>query len=369
MLRAALIGFASSGKSTLFQLMTSAKDAGRAAHGKSEAAIGISKVPDARLDRLTAMFNPKKRVAATVEFSDLAAPGTSGGAQALVDVAAYKNADALVHVLRAFDDPSVAHPSGSIDPARDAQAMEDELILADLGVAERRLERLEKDLKKNRSTELERERDVITLCRTALEEGRPLRALDLKGEDLKRLRGFQFLSAKPLLIVINLDEQQLTAGGEGATRIERAAEATGLTPFLSRASTAAAAVCAKIELEIAQLEPADAAAFLSDLGLAESGLDRVIRASYDLLGYISFFTVGEDECRAWSIPRHTPAQLAAGEIHSDIARGFIRAEVVSYDALIARGSMAVCRDHGEVRLEGKDYVVQDGDIINFRFAT
>ena len=247
--------------------------------------------------------------------------------------------------------------------------MEDELILADLGVAERRLERLEKDLKKGRTAELERERDVVTLCKAALEEGRPLRALDLKGEDLKRLRGFQFLSAKPLLIVINLDESQLAGGGEAATRIDRAAEAAGLTPFLSRAATAAVAVCAKIELEIAQLEPADAAAFLADLGLTESGLDRVIRASYDLLGYISFFTVGEDECRAWSIPRGTPAQLAAGEIHSDIARGFIRAEVVGYDALIARGSMAACRDHGEVRLEGKEYIVQDGDIINFRFAT
>jgi ribosome-binding ATPase YchF (GTP1/OBG family) len=139
--------------------------------------------------------------------------------------------------------------------------------------------------------------------------------------------------------------------------------------FLTRAATAAAAVCARIELEIAQLEPADAAAFLADLGLSESGLDRIIRASYDLLGYLSFFTVGEDECRAWSIPRGTPAQVAAGEIHSDIARGFIRAEVVSYAALVGRGSMAVCREHGEVRLEGKEYVVQDGDIINFRFAT
>ena len=368
MLRAALIGFGSSGKSTLFQLMTSARETGRPAHGKGEASIGISKVPDARLDRLTAMYNPRKRVPATVEFTDLAMPGGTGGAQALVDVAAYKNADALVHVLRAFQDPAVAHPSGSVDSPRDAQAMEDELILADLGVAERRLERLEKDLKKSRTAELERERDVITLCKAALEDGRPLRALDLKGEDLKRLRGFQFLSAKPLLIVINLDESQL-AQGDTATRVDRAAEAAGLTSFLSRAGTAAVAVCAKIELEIAQLDAADAAAFLADLGLSESGLDRVIRASYDLLGYISFFTVGEDECRAWSIPRNTQAQLAAGEIHSDIARGFIRAEVVAYEALIARGTMAACRDHGEVRLEGKDYIVQDGDIINFRFAT
>jgi GTP-binding protein YchF len=363
MLRAALIGFGSSGKSTLFQLMTSVRETGRASHGKGEATIGISKVPDARLDRLTAMYNPRKRVPATVEFTDLAMPAGTGGAATLVDVAAYKNADALVHVVRAFHDPSVPHPSGAVDPARDAQAMEDELILADLGVVERRLERLEKDLKKNRSADLERERDVIVLCKGALEEGRPLRALDLEGDDLKRLRGFQFLSAKPLLVVINLDESHLAQG------IDRAVEVTGLTSFLSRASTAAVAVCAKIELEIAQLESADAAAFLGDLGLAESGLDRVIRATYDLLGYMSFFTVGEDECRAWSIARQTPAQLAAGEIHSDIARGFIRAEVVGYDALVARGSMAACRDHGEVRLEGKEYIVQDGDIINFRFAT
>src|SRR6266853_5515643 len=222
MLRAALIGFGSSGKSTLFQLMTSVRETGRTAHGKGEATVGISKVPDARLDRLTAMYNPKKRVPATVEFTDLAMPGGTGGAAALVDVAAYKNADALVHVVRAFQDPSVPHPSGAVDPARDAQAMEDELILADLGVVERRIERLEKDLKKNRSAELERERDVILLCKAALEEGRPLRALDLKGDDLKRLRGFQFLSAKPLLIVINLDEAQLAEDPEAAAGIERA---------------------------------------------------------------------------------------------------------------------------------------------------
>jgi GTP-binding protein YchF len=367
MLKAALVGFGSSGKTTLFQLMTSARETGRAAHGKGEATIGISKVPDERLDRLTSMYNPRKRVPATVEFSDLAAPGGTTGAQNLVDVAAYKNADALVHVVRAFQDPAIPHPSGAVNPLRDAQSVEDELILADLGVAERRLERIEKDLKKTRNADLERERDVLAICRPALEEGRPLRALDLQGEDLKRLRGFQFLSAKPLLIVINLDESQLA--GEAATRIDRAAEATGVTPFLSRARTAAVAVCAKIELEIAQLDASDRTSFLADLGLTESGLDRVIRSSYDLLGYISFFTVGEDECRAWSIPRGTPAQLAAGEIHSDIARGFIRAEVVSYDALVGRGSMAACRDHGEVRLEGKDYIVQDGDIINFRFAT
>jgi GTP-binding protein YchF len=361
MLHAALIGFPSSGKTTLFQLMTSARDAPK---GKGDVAIGISKVPDPRLDRLTAMYNPRKRVAATVEFTDIIAARTN--AQALVDVAGYKNADALVHVVRAFDDAALPHPSGSVDPARDAQAMEDELILADLGVAERRLERIEKDLKKGRSTELERERELVQRCKTLLEEGKPLRALELAGDDLKRLRGFQFLSAKPLLLVINLDESALANVGAD---IARAAARTGLSAFLANASTRAVALCARIELEIAQLEPADAAAFLQDLGLAESGLDRVIATTYDLLGYMSFFTVGEDECRAWSIARGTVAQLAAGEIHSDIQRGFIRAEVVAYDALTTRGSMAACREHGEVRLEGKEYVVQDGDIINFRFAT
>ena len=363
MLRAALIGFGQTGKTTLFQLMTSAREPARAAHGKAEATIGISKVPDARLDRLTAMYNPKKRVAATIEFADLAMPVQAGAAQALVDVAAFKNADALVHVLRAFADPTVAHPAGSVNPARDAQSMEDELILADLGVTERRLERVEKDLKKGKSPELEREKAVLTQCKAALEEGRPLRSLTLQGDDLRRLRGFQFLSAKPLLIVLNVDEANVSDD------LQKAADAAGLTPFLSRAATGAVAVCAKIELELAQLEPADAAAFLADLGLRESGLDRVIRASYELLGYISFFTVGEDECRAWSIPRNLAAPVAAGEIHSDIQRGFIRAEVVSYDALITRGSMAACRDHGEVRLEGKEYIVVDGDIINFRHAT
>jgi GTP-binding protein YchF len=240
--------------------------------------------------------------------------------------------------------------------------MEDEVILADLGVVERRLERLERDLKKGQSAELRKEQEILGRCRAALEQGRPLRALDLSGEDVKRLRGFQFLSAKPLLIVLNLDESDLP-------RADDAVGLAGLDAFMSGAATRAVPICAKIELEIAQLDAADASAFMADLGLRESGLDRVIRASYDLLGYISFFTVGEDECRAWSIPRDTPAQLAAGEIHTDISRGFIRAEVVRYEHLLARGTLAACRDHGELRLEGKEYVVQDGDVINFRHAT
>ena len=341
--------------------MTSARDAPK---GKGDVNIGISKVPDDRLDALTAMYNPRKRVPATVEFTDIIAPARSG-AQALVDVAGYKNADALVHVVHAFRDQSVPHPSGSIDPARDAQAMEDELILADLGVAERRLERLEKDLKKGRSAELEKERDLVHRCQRALEEGKPLRALELTGEDLKRLRGFQFLSAKPLLLVINLDEGDVSEVGSS---VEKAAENSGLTAFLAHASTRAVALCAKIELEISQLEGDDAKAFLSDLGLSESGLNRVIRTSYDLLGYMSFFTVGEDECRAWSIARGTSAQLAAGEIHTDIQRGFIRAETIAYDDYVVCGGEKGAREKGVMRSEGKEYIVKDGDVILFKFG-
>jgi GTP-binding protein YchF len=360
MLRAGLIGFPSAGKTALFRLLTSAREGARPGHhGKTEANVGVSRVPDERLDRLTAMYKPRKRVPATVEFADMAA---HAGAKDLLDVAPFRNAEALLHVTRMFRDASIPHPAGSIDPARDAQNMENELILADLGVVERRLERLDKDLKKAPTADLKKEHEILERCRTALENGKPMRALALPPDDLKGLRGFQFLSAKPLLLVLNVDEADIP-------RMDQADTLGGLGTFVHGAATRAVPICAKIELEIAELEPGDAAAFLADLGLTESGLDRVIRASYDLLGYISFFTVGEDECRAWSIPRLTPAQLAAGEIHSDIARGFIRAEVVSYERLIARGSMVACRDHGEVRLEGKDYIVQDGDIINFRFAT
>jgi hypothetical protein len=359
MLRAGLVGLPSSGKTTLFQLLTSAREAPRT-HGKSEAHVGMSRVPDERLDRLTAMFQPQRRVPATVEFADMAA-GRSDAAS-LLDVIAYRNADALLHVVRAFHDPSVAHPQGSVDPRRDARTIEDELVLADLGVVERRLERLDKDLKKTATAELKKEHDLLTQCRARLDAGRALRTLDLGSDDARMLRGFQFLSAKPMLLVINLDERDVA-------QADRAAGETGLEAFLADTGAAAVGVCAKIELEIAQLDPADAQAFMADLGLRQSGLDRVIRAAYDLLGYISFFTVGDDECRAWSIPRHTPAPAAAGAIHSDIQRGFIRAEVVHCDTLLSRGSLAACRDHGELRLEGKDYVVVDGDTINFRHAT
>ncbi len=362
MLRAGLIGFPSVGKTTIFRLMTAAPDVAHGAHhGKVDAHVGVARVPDERLDRLTALFNPRKRVPATVEMADIAGT-TRADAKALLDVGPFRNADALLHVVRLFGDASVPHAPGPIDPLRDVRAMEDELILADLGVVERRLERLSKDLKKGATPELTRERDLLVQCQAVLEAGKPLRSLGLSGGDARQLRGFQFLSAKPLLLVLNLDEADVAA-------TDTAAANAGLEEFLTEAGAGSVAVCAKIELEISQLEPDDAQAFLLDLNLKESGLNRVIRATYDLLGYISFFTVGEDECRSWSVPRGTHAQEAAGEIHSDISRGFIRAEVTRYEHLIARGALAACREHGELRLEGKDYVVQDGDVVNFRFAT
>ena len=363
MLRTALIGYPATGKTALFRLMTEAHDAPRAAHGKLEATLGVARVPDPRLDVLTAMYNPRERVPATVEFADIPGRPSGTGADALLDVAAYRNADALVHVVRSFTDPAIPHAAGSVDPRRDARAMEDELILADLAVVEKRLERLAKDLKKTRTPDLEKEQDTLLRCKPHLENGAPLRVLELDVDDRRRLRGFQFLSAKPLLLALNVDERDLAGG------LDRLLEHHGLSELAAGPQTRAVSLCAKIELEIAQLEPDDAAAFLADLGLAASGLDRVIRASYELLGYISFFTVGDDECRAWSIPRGTAAQAAAGEIHTDLSRGFIRAEVVAYDRLVARGSMAACREHGEVRLEGKEYTVLDGDIVNVRFAT
>ncbi|HUF46889.1 MAG TPA: redox-regulated ATPase YchF [Vicinamibacterales bacterium] len=359
MLRAGLIGLPQSGKTTLFQLLTSGRDAPRT-HGKADANVGVSRVPDDRLDQLTALFNPQRRVPATVELADTVAGRAD--AASLLDVAVYRTADALLHVVRAFEDPASPHPAGSIDPRRDVQTVEDEVILADLGVVERRLERLARDMRKSATADLRIEQDILERCRVALEAGRALRALGLTGDEARRLRGFQLLSAKPVLLVLNVAEAE-------AGTIEDVARTSALAERATTMGAGLVGVCARIELEIGALEPADAAAFLVDLGLRQSGLDRIIRAAYELLGYISFFTVGEDECRAWSIPRGTPAQEAAGAIHSDIQRGFIRAEVVACERLLARGSLAACRDHGELRLEGKEYLVADGDVINFRHAT
>jgi len=321
--------------------------------------MGVAAVPDARLDRLTDLYQPKKHVPATVTFADI---GGNTATRSLVDVAAYREADALLHVVRAFAAEEIPHSEGTVDPARDAQAVEVELILADLAVTEKRLERIERDRKKGPSRDLDREAALLGQCHECLEAGLAIRSMSLDDAAAKMLRGFQFLSAKPLLLVINLDETNIGSAHD-------AVELTHLGEMQGQPNTEAVAVCAKIELEIAQLDPVDAKVFLDDLGLDGPGLDRVVQAAYGLLGYISFFTVGEDECRAWSIPAGTRAQQAAGEIHTDIERGFIRAEVVEHDRLLERGAIAACRDHGEVRLEGKEYVVKDGDVINFRFAT
>jgi len=362
MLRAGLIGLSSTGKTTLFQLLTRAiADGGKSAGGQ-HTSVAVAQVPDPRLDRLTAMFRPKKHTPAAVNFIDM--PTRHGtGAGSLVDVVPYRDADALLHVVRAFRDESVPHSSESINPGRDVRVMEDELILADLAVAERRLERLRKELHKRPSKELKAELELLSTCSHALEQGTPLRSLDLEPAAGKLLRGFQFLSAKPVLLVLNVDES------EASDTMETAVHRALLDDAIVGPAIRSVTVCAKIELEITALDPKDASVFLDDLGLEGTGLDRIIRAAYDLLGYLSFFTTGEDECRAWSIPEGTAAQVAAGEIHSDISRGFIRAEVVDYDHLVARGSLAECRKHAEVRLEGKEYIVQDGDVINFRFAT
>jgi len=359
MLRAGLIGFPSTGKTTLFELLS--RKSGTPAKprsGKNETNTGTADVPDNRLDRLNALFSPEKNVPATVVFSDILG---ASNPQNLIDVAPYREANALLHVVRAFRAGEVPHVAGTIDPYRDARTMEDELILADLAVTERRLERIKKDKKKGASKALELESNVLSECKRALERGEPIRTLSFETLEYKTLRGFQFLSAKPLLLIINLDESDVQ-------QAENAIELTNLTEIVSSKSTKAVPVFAKIELEISQLDPNESPLFLEDLGLKETGLDRIIQATYDLLGYISFFTVGKDECRAWSIPKGTAAPEAAAEIHSDIQQGFIRAEVVRYEDLLLRGSMNECRDHGEVRLEGKEYVVKDGDVINFRFA-
>jgi GTP-binding protein YchF len=356
-MKAGIIGLASVGKSTLFGLLTGAAPA--APGGRPEARVGIARVPDPRIEVLATMYSPRKTTPATVEYVDV--PGVAKGeGSALVDLPALRGVDALVHVVRAFESDVVPHPDGSVDPLRDAKMLELELILADLGAVERRIERLEANIKKANKAEDVAERALFLKMKEALEAERPLRELTLLDEEKRRLRSYSFLSEKPVLIVVNMGEDQVR-------RASSVLEASGLQGLAQRPGLALCPVSATIEAEMAQLAPEDAKAFREDLGLAEPGLDRVIRTSYALLGLVSFLTAGDDECRAWTIRKGTRAQQAAGAIHSDIERGFIRAEVVAYDDLVAAGSIAACRERGTLRLEGKDYVVQDGDVINFRF--
>ncbi len=356
-MKAGILGLSLVGKSTLFQLLTGTPAA--LPGGRPEARVGIARVPDPRVDELAAIFNPKKRALATVEYVDV--PGVAKGeGQALVDLPALRGVDALVHVVRAFDAASVPHPDGAIDPLRDAKMLELELILADIATVERRLERLEANIKKANKAEDASERALFLRLKQALEAETPLRELALSDEEKVRLRGYALLSGKPMLLVANLGEEDIK---QAAAWLDR----SGLQAFASKPGLAACAVAAPIEAEMAELQPADAQAFRDDLALAEPGLDRVIRSTYELLGLVSFLTAGEDECRAWTIKRGTRAQLAAGTIHSDIERGFIRAQVVAFADLVAAGSLAACRERGTLRLEGRDYLVQDGDVIEFKF--
>jgi GTP-binding protein YchF len=356
-MKTAIIGLSSVGKSTLFSLLTGS--AAPPPGGRPEARVGVAKVPDARVDRLAAIYQPKKTTYATVDYVDV--PGVAKGeGAALVDLPALRGVDALLHVVRAFASDVVPHPDGSVDALRDARMLELELILTDLGAVDRRLERLEQNLKKANKAEDRADKAHFLRMKEWLEGERPLREMELDGEERLRLRNYAFLTEKPVLLVANLGEEQVK-DAEGVLR------ASGLAEFAGRPGFALCPVSAPIEAEMAQLPAEDAKAFREDLGLVEPGLDRVIRTSYALLGLVSFLTAGEDECRAWTIRKGTRAQAAAGTIHSDIERGFIRAEVVGFEDLVAAGSIAACRDKGTLRLEGKDYEVRDGDVINFRF--
>jgi GTP-binding protein YchF len=356
-MRIGLFGFPMTGKSTLFRLLTGAE---MPAHGhRGEAVIGVAKVPDARLERLAEIVEPKKVTHATVEYLDMVGMEKGEAAQVL-PLDKLKTADALAHVVRAFPDQSIAHVEGDLDAARDVDTMETEFVLTDHTIAQRRVEKLEALVMKTNDENDKKELELLRKCLGGLEQGTPLRNLELSEWEDKLLRGYTFLSRKPLLIVVN-------AGEEDAERIRDGAAAFGLEEYEKRPGTAVVALSARIEAEIAELEEEDAAAFREDLGITEAALERVIRASYRLLGRMSFFTFVGGECRAWTVPAGCSAQAAAGAVHSDMERGFIRAEVVAFDDLAASGSWAACRDDGTLKIEGKDHVIEDGDVLNIRF--
>ncbi|HEV2273329.1 MAG TPA: redox-regulated ATPase YchF [Acidobacteriaceae bacterium] len=360
-MKTGIIGLPQVGKTSLFKILTKAKLDPQAYSNPREAHLGVAKVPDDRLDKLAALYTPKKTVYATVEYADVAAIG-----QEALKESAYlthlRNNDALIHVLRAFEDESIPHV-GEIDPLRDIKNVEFDLIFSDLAQVEKRLERLEKDLKKMRTADLEKENALLLRCKQQLEQEKPLREMEMSAEEKKLIRGFTFLSQKPMLYVLNISE----SGALGAD-LEAAAGKYGLEPVAQRPNAGATAICGKVEAELAEMSEQEAAEFLSSYGLAESGLRRLIRKSYELLGLASFFTVGEDECRAWTIPLHARAQEAAGAIHSDLEKHFIRAETIHWDTLLAAGSEAAARAQGTLRLEGKDYRVEDGDVMHIRHS-
>jgi GTP-binding protein YchF len=357
-MKTAIVGLPMVGKTSLFTILTGVHEATRV--GLMEARVGVARVPDPRVEALAEIFQPPKITHATVEYLDF--PAVSREALRNPSyLAGLRNVDAVAQVLRVFEDESVPHEHGSINPLRDADELEAEFLLSDLVVVEKRLERLEKDRKKIKSPELDKEFELLQTCRNTLEGSEPLRRLEMSPEDEKRIRGFQFLSQKPMLYVLNLGE-------EDASRLHEREEEFRSGPLGSRPGTAIAAICGKIEAELAELSPSEAAEYLASYGLGESGLQRLISATYSLLGLMSFLTAGETECRAWTVPVGSKAPQAAGAIHSDFEAKFIRAEVVNWKDLVAAGGYAGLRDKGQLRLEGKEYIVKDGDVLVIRHS-
>jgi hypothetical protein len=353
-----IIGLPQVGKTSLFRILTKARVESRSG-APNQAHVGIARVPDARVAKLSEVFKPKKITYATIEYVDI------GGLQKdreknSASLVPLREADALAHVVRLFLDPAIPR-EGPIDPLRDIESVEIELMLTDLEQISKRIERLEKDLKKKKEPQLEAELALVQRCRQALESEKPLRELELQPAEEKMITGFMFLTRKPMLYVLNV-------GDEEAAEMDHIAEKYKLQKLEAKPHTAVVPFCGKIEAELAELDDAEAAEMMKAYGLKESGRDRLIQASYRLLGLISFLTCGEPECRAWTIERGMTAPQAAGAIHSDIERGFIKADVVNWENLLAAGSFAVAKEKAQVRLEGKEYVVQDGDVILFRHS-
>jgi GTP-binding protein YchF len=350
-----IIGLPQVGKTTLFRILTRARvDAkgGQATH------VGVAKVPEPRLLELAKLYNPKKITYATVQYVDMAGVQKERMRESL---ASLRDVDAIAHVIRVFDDPSVPHAEGSIDPLRDVTNLDLELILSDHEQVSKRLERVDKDLKKKKDPALEWEKAVLEKCKAHLEAEKPLRELELTPEERKPISGFLFLSQRPMLYVLNL-------GDDEAAEMDKAVEKHKLAALQGRPNTAVVAVCGRLEAELAEMEEKEAAELLASYGLKEPGLNRLIRATYDLMGLFPFFTAGEPEVRAWTIRKGSTAVKAAGEIHSDIEKGFIRAEVARCEDLLAAGSIAAAKEKAQVRLEGKEYIVQEGDVILFRHS-
>ncbi len=355
-----IVGLPFSGKSTLFQAVTKTHlDA--SASGKSDPHLGVIKVPDERLDRCSAIFSPKSTVYATIELVDVPglAKGASGSAQFTTGFfSSVKTNDALIQVVRLFGNDAVPHPLGSVDPLRDVATFETEFILADMAVLESRIEKIHKQLGRGQDEVLKKELPVLEKCLGVLQDEKPLRNEDFSPEELHILKTYQLLSLKPMLIALSLDESQQAILAEEVARV--ASAKVGLR-------TRVLAFFGKIDLEISELSEEEARMFLDEYGIEESALDTLIREAYMLLGLRSFLTVGEDECRVWTIRAGMSAQQAAGVIHSDFVNKFIRAEVVHYDDFIAAGgSFAKAKEAGHWRLEGKNYIVEDGDILNIR---